>query len=296
MGWVGIATMERDVARAQAWAEDRLLMDALARRGVEARHVPWTAPLDAWEGAAACWIRSVWDYTQRPDDFLAWTRQMEGRLPTWNAPALVRWNAHKSYLFELEARGVRLPPTVRVPRGGTADVAALLARWGGLVVKPAVDVGALNALRVGPGEAEKGQAHLDRVAQAEETLVQPFLRRIVEEGERSLLFVDGRFSHAVRKMPAPGDYRVQAAWGGRAGPVVPTAEEGDLARRVLDALPWPTLHARVDLVTLDDGAPALMELEVIEPHLFLAEAEGAADRLAEAVAARLGRGGGAAKA
>lgn len=288
MRWVGIATMEQDVQRAQAWAEDRLVMDALARRGVEARHVPWTAPLSAWDGAALCVIRSVWDYTQRPHDFLAWTRAVEARVPTWNPPALVRWNAHKAYLFELERRGVRLPPTLRVPRGGTADLAPLLRQHGGLVVKPIVDVGALGATRVlHEADLPAAQAHLAGLVARDDALVQPYLRSIEQEGELSMLFFDGAFSHAARKTPKPGDYRVQAGWGGRAAPAEPTPAETDLARRVLHALPHPTLHARVDVVKDADGRPVLMELEVIEPHLFLAESPGAVDRYADAILARL---------
>lgn len=285
MAWVGIATMEREVAARQAWAEDRLIMDALARRGVETRHVPWTAPADVWEGAALCVIRTVWDYTERPDDFLAWTRRMEASgVPTWNPPALVRWNAHKRYLFELEARGVPLPPTVRVPPGGAdgVDLEGLLAKHGELVLKPAVDVGALNALRVRPGMVEEARAHLARITRDGEAFVQPFLRRVAEEGELSMLFFDGRFSHAVRKRPAPGDYRVQAAWGGRSGPAEPTPEERDVARRVLDALPHPTLHVRVDVVTSNEGAPVLMEVEAIEPFFFLADAPGSVERYEDA--------------
>lgn len=292
MGWVGIATMRDDVGgTTQAWPEDRAIMAALAERGFEARHVPWTAPDEAWAGASMCVIRSVWDYTQRPAEFLAWTRRIERMVPTWNPPALVRWNAHKAYLFELEERGLPLPTTWRVPRGGALDLARPVREHGGLVVKPIVDVGALGALRVS-SEAEVGaaQAHLARLVENGEALVQPFLHSILEEGELSLLFFGGAFSHAVRKRPKPGDYRVQAGWGGRAEPVEPPAEALALARRVLAAIPHETLHARVDLVRANDGRLALMELEAIEPHLFLAHAEGAAARYADAVLDRLRRG------
>lgn len=290
MSWVGLATMERDVGAAQAQGEDNLIMEALARRGIESRYVPWTAPLATWDGASMCWVRTVWDYTERPAAFLDWTREMEKRTAVWNPPALVRWNAHKRYLFELEAKGVRIPPTLRIPQGGTADVAALLAEHGELVVKPAVDVSARNAMRVRPGKAAEGQAHLARVVASGDVLVQPFLRAIATEGERSLVFFNGRFSHAVRKVPASGDYRVQAGWGGVAEQVEPSEADRDLARRVLAALGEPTLHARVDVVTTNEGEPALMELEVIEPFLFLAQAPGSVERLADAVEERLAQG------
>lgn len=288
MGWVGIATMRDEVSAEQAWGEDRLIMDALARRGIDARHVPWTAPDEAWEGAAMCVVRSVWDYTRRPEDFLAWTRRVERLVPVWNPAPLVRWNAHKGYLFELQARGAPLPPTWRVAQGAPLDLAPLLREHGALVIKPIVDVGALGAMRVrGPEELAEAQAHLARLTSRGEALVQPFLRSIADEGELSLLFFNGRYSHAARKIPRAGDYRVQVSWGGRFEPAQPTPEQLAIARRVLDAVGHPTLHARVDLVRGNDGAPVLMELEAIEPHLFLAQSEGAADRYAAAIEERL---------
>lgn len=282
MGHVALLTL-RDhplpATRDMAWAEDRALLDALAARGVDARHVPWGGDL---EGASVAVIRTVWDYPWQADAFLAWVDRAAQRVPVWNPPKLVRWNAHKSYLFDLERQGIPITPGVRVLRGRTTDVAALLREHGELVIKPTVDAGAMNAKRV--RDVADAEAHLRKLAAEGEVLVQPFLRRIATEGERSLLYFGGRFSHAVRKRPAAGDYRVQAAYGGTVEPHAPTAAEKELALRVL-AVAGPTLHARVDVVTDNEGRPCLIELEAIEPYFFMQHAPEAAARYADAVAA-----------
>jgi glutathione synthase/RimK-type ligase-like ATP-grasp enzyme len=142
-------------------------------------------------------------------------------------------------------------------------------------------------VRVRPDAHAAGQRHLDRLLPAEDMLVQPFLPGVTDEGETSLVFVGGAFSHAARKRPAPGDFRVHDDFDGTLEDVTPTSAQLDVARRALAAVAEPLLYARVDLVPGPAG-PVVMELELVEPDLYLATAPGAADRLAEAVAARAG--------
>lgn len=250
--------MERPNPRVEA--EDALLVRALAAEGIVAERVPWTRPA-AWASFDLAVIRTTWDYTERLPEFLAWVDATASATRVVNAPEVVRWNAHKSYLLDLQARGVPVVPTRLLRRGEEARLDDVAGDWKDVVVKGAVDAGARRAWH---GAASDGEARL-RAALAEgDVLVQPFLPEVATEGEASLVFVDGRFSHAVRKRPAAGDWRVQAQWGGVAAPATPSDEEMRVARAALEAVATPTLHARVDLV-----AGRLMELELIEPYLFL---------------------------
>lgn len=286
MSFVALATMASHPVPGVAefaWAEDRLVIDALAKRGVDARLVAWRAGDAAFDGASLVVVRTPWDYKEHLDEFLAWTRRIGARAPTWNAPDILRWNVTKDYLDELSEGGVPTVPGERVRRGARFDVAAALAREGELVVKPLLDAGGRNAIRVRAGEAERAQQKLDAILADGDALVQPYLRAIATEGERSLVFFRGRFSHAVRKLPAATDFRIHAIWGGTTRATAASVPDLALARAALDAVARPLLHARVDVVTANDGRSVVIELEVLEPYLFLADGPGSAERFAEAI-------------
>lgn len=277
---IAIATC---AAYADLEADDELLRAALAQRGCEAEAVVWDGEQPDWGELEGCLIRSTWDYHDKHDRFLAWTREVAASTRLWNPPQLVAWNSNKSYLRELEEGGVRIVPTAWVGRDEDADLAGLLAGrgWKEAVVKPVVDLGARNLHRVGAGE---GSAALDAVlTRSEVAMVQRFLPSLQAEGELSLVFIAGRLSHAVRKRPAPGDFRVQSIWGGTVEPAQPEPASVELAERALSQLDGPPLYGRVDLVTDLDGNPCLIELELIEPNLYLTQHPAAAEALADAV-------------
>lgn len=196
-----------------------------------------------------------------------------------NAPALLAWNTRKTYLRELEAAGMPIVPSW-FGRADTASVAAAFERFGAgeLVVKPQVSGGSYRTVRVRPGDA---------VEPLDDAIVQPFVSAVSGEGELSFLFIGGMFSHAVRKVAKPGDFRIQPQFGGQFSRFEPEASQRALAETVIAALPDAPLYARVDLLRLADGSLALMELEAIEPDLYPHMAPELPGRLAEAVAARL---------
>lgn len=266
--------------------DDDLLREALRERGAEAASVVWDEGDVDWEGFDLCLVRSTWDYHEKHGEFLAWTRRVEAATKLRNAADLVAWNSNKRYLRELAEQGVRTVPTVWVDRGSDAELEAILAEqgWDEAVVKPVVDLGAKNLRRVRRGE---GSTALEDVLRRHDAMVQPFLPSLEEQGETSLVFIAGELSHAVQKRPAPGDFRVQSIWGGTAIPAQPEAPQVKLAEQVLNQLDEPPLYARVDLVSDLDGEPALIELELIEPNLYLATDPAAATRLANAVVAQL---------
>ena len=262
--------------------ESHLLVEALADRGVGARLLPWDHP-DAGRHAALMVVRTTWDYPARRDEFVAWCAAAGERVDVLNPPGVIAWNSSKGYLVELEAAGVPVvPTTVRAP-GQPLD-----APVGAFVIKPAVSSGADGAARFDrPGP--EAEAHLAGVhGQGGDAVVQPYLPEVAEQGERSLVFLGGELSHAVNKRPAAGDYRVQERWGGRVSSHRPTRAEVDAARRALAAVAEPLLYARVDLVPSERG-PLVMELELIEPELFLALEPRSAGRMADQVVRHLDR-------
>lgn len=266
--------------------DDAPLVAALAERGLEPRPVVWSDPDVDWAAFDLCLVRSVWDYFHRPAEFLDWVERAGRAVPLWNPPETVRWNAHKSYLRDLEARGVAVIPTAWARRGEAADLAAILAErgWDDAVVKPAVAGGSLGLRRV--GDVAAAQAHLDRLLAEGDAMIQPFLPSI-GDGELSVICIEGEPRHAVRKTPRAGDIRVQPEHGGVVERAEPDAAEAEAVAAVLAALEHPALYARVDLVRGPGGEPLLIELECIEPRLFLEQAPETAGHVADAVLARL---------
>jgi glutathione synthase/RimK-type ligase-like ATP-grasp enzyme len=265
--------------------DDRLLVSALGELGIAAVPAVWDSPTIHWEGFQAVLVRSCWDYHRRLPEFLTWIDRVEAAGVTlWNPPALLRWNSHKAYLRDLAARGVPIVPTRWLARRDRTELAALLDRegWQNAVIKPAVSASATETWRTSPGTAAADQRRLDELLDAEDVLVQPFVPEVETAGEWSVVFLGGQFSHAVLKRPADGDYRVQWEFGGSALAAPPPDHLVADAGRVLAAAPGDTVYARVDGV-VRDGRLLLMELELIEPHLFLGWDPGAAGQLAAAL-------------
>jgi len=266
--------------------DDDQLCEALRRRGCEAVSAVWDEDVTEWDDTDLCLVRSTWDYHDKHAGFLAWTRLVEAATALHNPADLIAWNSDKRYLRELAEAGVPTVPTLWVERGAEVDLASELSvrGWAEAVVKPVVDLGAKNLHRVRAGE---GQQALAAVLARQEAMVQPFLPSLESEGELSLIYIDGQLSHAVRKHPAPGDFRVQSIWGGTFAPAEPDPQQVEIAERALAQLNEPPLYARIDLVSDPSGNPALIELELIEPNLYLGTDGAAADRLANAVLSRL---------
>jgi glutathione synthase/RimK-type ligase-like ATP-grasp enzyme len=197
----------------------------------------------------------------------------------------------KSYLRELAAAGVAVTPTVWVPVGSTATLGQLADEIGAeaVVVKPNVSATAFETWRFDRARATDAEAQFARLVRERDLMVQPFLPAIETDGELSLVFLDGAFSHAVRKRPRPGDFRVQEEHGGTAEAAVAGADLVRQAARALAVAPGDPLYARVDGLA-SDGTFVVTELELVEPMLYFGWDAGAADRMAEALLRRLGGG------
>jgi hypothetical protein len=268
--------------------DDLLAVEPLARLGIEVSAAVWDDPAVDWAAFDALVLRSIWDYWLRAPELMAWLQAMRCRA-VWNPPELARWNADKRYLLELEARGADIIPTRLLARGRAVDLPRELDAlgWPRAVLKPAVSAGAYRTFALSPPEAGALQSELDSLLETGDVLLQRFQPEISTEGEWSLIFFAGRFSHAVLKRPAEGGFLVQEHLGGTSRAAEPPPELLRQAQAVLELVRGPWLYARVDGLRVD-GRLLLMELEMIEPYLFLGTAPGAAGRFAEAIAARLG--------
>lgn len=264
-------------------AETPLLMSELRHRGIDAVIEPWGSKASG--AAPLVVVRTTWDYTSRLDDFLAWLRSTSATTRVVNPAAIIEWNSHKRYLLDLAYAAVPVLPTVVVDAGsGDATLRSVLDEHAGeVVIKPAVSVGANGTIRA-IAASRVAREHLASLTAIGDALIQPF-EPSVTDGEVSLIYLGGTFSHAVRKVPAEGDYRVQVFYGGVNSPYEPTADELDVGRAALAAIDGDVTYARVDLVMSERG-PVLMELELIEPQLFL-EYSGAASRYAGVITAAL---------
>jgi len=262
------------------------LLDALRSRGLRCEPRVWDSGFDP-AGARMCLIRSTWDYDLRREEFLTWARKTSDSTVLLPSLETVAWNTDKRYLQDLEARGVAIVPTVWLAHGEPLTEVMTARGWGRAVVKPAVAAGSRGLLRVEANEAAEAQPAADALLERCAVLVQPFLASVESQGELSLLFADGELTHAVRKLARPGDFRVQPEYGGSFKLVEPGPSALSAAQTVLGALDETPPLARVDLVADEHGAPLLIELELIEPRLFLRAAPSSAARYAAAVAKRL---------
>jgi glutathione synthase/RimK-type ligase-like ATP-grasp enzyme len=268
-------------------AEDPLLIHALHRLRVTARIEPWGS--EATSEARLVVVRTTWDYTEHLPDFLDWVRRTEAGTTLVNPAEVIVWNSHKSYLTDLAGAGVPVIPTTVVdPGSSNTERAAALARYDGdVVIKPVVAVGADRTIRVDPSD-RAAATHLHALAETGGALVQPFVPAIVG-GEVSLIYLGGSYSHAVRKIPATGDYRVHVFYGGSIEPHTMTGAEREVAEAAFEAVPHDLSYARVDLVETAQG-PSLMELELIEPQLFLDQPDAAIEGFAAHLVGLLGGG------
>jgi glutathione synthase/RimK-type ligase-like ATP-grasp enzyme len=264
--------------------DDRLLLYALESRGIAARYAAWDDSGEHWN-ADLIVLRSTWNYYLHPTRFLEWAESAGRAARLWNPLDVIFWNHDKRYLLELERSGVPIVPTQRLERGQGADLDRLMRshHWQDVVIKPAISAASYRTRRFGIGSVTEGNAHLARLLETGDVLVQEYMPAVEHHGERSLVWIDGLFTHAVRKSPrlAGGAEDVSEAL-----PI--DARERKVGEAALAAFdPGKLLYARVDVVPDPTGQPRVMELELIEPSLFLSQFPTALDRFADGIRVRL---------
>ena len=251
--------------------EDALLSNLLTEMGIAHRIVAWSDPEVDWSEFTQVLIKSTWDYFDYYPEFLVWLDRLEAQgIPVLNEVATLRWNSSKNYLFEIESNGFPCVAGKLLPKGSLTTLDQLFEGVTAeqLVVKPLVSGGAKNTLKISRTDEPAVLEKVLQWVQEEDFLVQPYIKEIVAVGEYSLIFFNAAFSHAVLKTPAPADFRVQHYYGGTIQEITPDASLMAAAQALVDRYAKNTLYARVDGVLID-GVFHLMELELIEPYLFL---------------------------
>jgi glutathione synthase/RimK-type ligase-like ATP-grasp enzyme len=280
------AAPEGDWYLANILLEDRLLTEALAAKGLTAARVDWANPDVDWSRFRAAIFRTTWDYFHRFDEFMAWFSRVENVTRLINRPSIIRWNIDKHYLADLEAKGIPIVPCrfIEPGSGGTLGEWLDASGWPEAIVKPCVSGGARHTYRVNRASAAAIDEIVHPLLATESLILQPFMDDILERGEDTLMVLNGRYTHAVRKTAKAGDFRVQDDFGGKVSPLEPTAEQVALAERAMAACDPAPAFGRVDMVRDNDGRLAIMELELLEPELWLRTHPPAAHPLAAAIA------------
>lgn len=268
--------------------DDELAAAVLRKRGFICAPKVWDDPKVDWNKCQFAVVRSTWDYHRKYKAFKKWLEQPRFAQRMWNPPELMLWNSRKTYLRELENAGIDIVPTKWLDDLAAPEIIADIIKdtpWQYAVAKPVVGLATFGVHKLNFKEnLGEAQAKICELLATSDVLLQPYMEEVERSGERSLIFMNGEFSHAVRKSAFQ-----HFAPAGRAGerPVEPEQDELDLARRALHCVPHQWLYARVDVVR--DGIenkPRLMELELVEPSLFMQFDPQAPERFADAIEAR----------
>ncbi len=269
------------------------LAAALAAAGIDAALVAWDDPRVDWDAPIPTVLRSTWNYALDVTAFLAWIDRVSRAAPLWNPADIVRGNVHKRYLLELAARGVPVVPTVVIergeapgePKGSIRDALGtrLCSSGDRIVVKPEVGAGSLHTRVFSLEDADDAyRAHLATIGRHAAALVQPYLTSVETYGERSLVWIDGALSHAIRKAPR--------FWGDSesvTGPFPIADDERAVAEAALAPIAERILYGRVDLARDENDRPVVMELELVEPSLFFVRGPGSVERFVHGLVRRL---------
>jgi hypothetical protein len=266
--------------------DEELLLAALGRAGLEATALPWDDDTSPFAEQDLVVLRSTWNYYERVEAFIAWAARVGTATRVLNPPSVVAWNAKKTYLAELEKRGIEIVPTAFVGRGEKRRVEDVLGErgWDEIVIKPLVSAGSYRTERFSRASMSAAQDFFVGLVADRDAMVQRWMPSVETYGERSLVWIDGEVTHAIRKTPrfAGGVEQVSGA-------VEVAPEERAFADRVLGPFASDLLYARVDMVRDADGTLRLMELELIEPSLFLEQSPRALERFVEAIVHRASR-------
>ncbi len=284
--------------------DDKLVLDILTERGFDCNVAIWDDPKVNWSEAGVTVIRSTWDYHKKYSQFINWVDTTSKATVLLNRSEYIRWNASKLYLRDLAEAGIAIVPTTWLLRDDKVDVEQKLPEilkqnFGKIVVKPSVGLATSGVLVVDENNLDAGIEHAKTLLEDHDVMVQPFMSSVQEKGEKALVFINGRFCHAAQKAPFQA-----LATAGNAGekPIEVTMDEVELAEHTMsivsqivrehenkltgiadDTFLPPPLYARVDIVRDSTNQPVIIELELVEPSLFMAFYPLDADLLADSI-------------
>jgi glutathione synthase/RimK-type ligase-like ATP-grasp enzyme len=272
-----------------AESEDLMLAELLKEHGISYEFQVWSDPNVEWSKYSHLLIKSPWDYFDRYTEFKDWCSRIKHMgIPVFNDVETILWNSDKKYLQEIQDKGHKIIPTQFLPKDQEVALETAFADFQTdlLIFKPSVSGGAKNTIKLKQGETASYETLVNDLVKEEEFLLQPFIPEVVAEGEYSLIFFNGKFSHAVLKSPKDGDFRVQHFFGGKITTIEPSEKMMEDSQNIINDFAQNCLYARVDGVLID-GEFYLMELELIEPYLFLFTSPEAKRNYMEALNAKL---------
>ncbi len=270
--------------------DERLVLNKLLYWGVDVEPIVWNAENVIWNQFDAVFIRSCWDYHLKLDEFFKWIEQLEKEsVAVFNTPEILRWNSRKTYLKDIAEKEISVVPTVWVSRQEEPNLNQIVTQkqWKRAVVKPVVSANAYETWLTTTDKPQEDQTRLEKMLmQHGEVMIQKYISDITTRGEWSFIFFDNRYSHCVWKKPKDGDFRVQDTFGGTATGKKPPRHLLEQAQNIVNTVALGCLYARVDAVEVEKNL-VLMELELIEPSLFLEKHAKAPRKFAEAIVTRM---------
>ncbi|MBI1770703.1 MAG: hypothetical protein HYR67_20225 [Bacteroidetes bacterium] len=273
------------IANTEITSDDHLIVDQLAMHNVEVVSAPWDSTKVNWGDFKAIVFRSCWNYHHKPNEFNVWLEKMNLlNLPFLNPVKVVQWNLHKQYLFELQSKGFAVPPGILIEQNNHTSLQEVMDEkdWDKIVIKPAVSATAKDTWVASRVSLNGAQKRFNESLSQADIIIQKFIPEVLQHGEVSLIYINKHFSHAVLKKPKQGDFRVQNDFGGTVEPLTPSPDIIQQGEKIVHAIDYPLLYARVDGV-ISNGKLVLLELELIEPVLFLKYSAIAASLMAKGI-------------
>ena len=258
---------------------DKMLDKPMADCGWQTTHLPWNTPGVNWTEFDAVIIRSTWDYQDNANAFMKVLETIEkSGTALLNSLAIAQWNINKNYLKEVEAKGAKVIPTLWLEQFDFSLVEGYYDHFNTqqIVIKPTISANSDNTFWLKKESFESEKALLNRSIKGRQLMVQPFIPAIVEEGEYSLFYFAGQYSHCILKTPKKGDFRVQEEHGGLLRSIDPDEELLTAAKKALRTIPEKVLYARIDLVKFQE--------QFIEPSLYFNLDKNAASNFSKAFA------------
>ena len=269
--------------------EESLIISRLLERGLKCKRVAWDNAQFDWSKCKLALFRTTWDYYEKLPQFLTWLDKTSEKIELINSCETILWNLNKKYLSDLKKQGISIVPTFFFFKGESVSPEELFSKADSkeIVIKPVVSGTAKDTYRLNSNNISTLASTVIDLFRKQDMMLQPFQQSILDRGEISLIVIGGKCTHAVKKIPKSGDFRVQDDYGGEVSPYFPADEERRFAEAAINSCGYSVLYGRVDVVRSDRGKLAIMELELIEPELFFRFYTPSAKILADLIVDRL---------
>lgn len=266
--------------------EDALLGDALSNLGLSVTRINWDDEQFDWTSTQFVLFRTTWDYFDRYDEFSVWLENVNTKTTLINPKSLIYWNIDKHYLLDLEAQGIRIPPTKFVSKNSSLSLNDLISNtgWQDFILKPVVSGAARHTYKIARSETHQFEKLFTSLIATESMMIQEYQHQITTKGEVAFMIFGGQFSHAVLKKAKSGDFRVQDDFGGTVEEYQASDDEIQFAEKCVQNIQPLPIYARVDVIWDNQNLPCVGEIELIEPELWFRMDKNSASKCAQQIA------------